>query len=38
LQLPYIEQLQEKLNILINTSEVYQEIILDDWKDKEDIA
>lgn len=33
--LPTIEQLQEKLNILINTDEMYQEIILDDWKEKE---
>ena len=32
-QVPTIEQLQESLNILINTDETYQEIILDDWKE-----
>jgi len=33
--LPTIEELKNKLNILINTEEKYQEIILDDWGDKE---
>lgn len=32
-ELPTINQLRESLNILINTNEMYQEIILDDWKE-----
>lgn len=34
-KLPTIEQLQEKLDILINTNEKYQEIVLDDWKEND---
>lgn len=34
-KLPTIEELKNKLKILIETDEKYQEIILDDWKEKE---
>lgn len=35
IKLPTIEQLKKSLNILINTDETYQEIILDDWKEND---
>ena len=34
--IPSLEELKEKIDILINSEEKYQEIILEEWKLKEE--